>query len=74
MIAWTDAVKKELGLEVSVDVDALLNVARIAAHAVERPAAPITTYLVGIAVAQGADLTEACQKIEELSKKWSPTT
>jgi hypothetical protein len=70
MNEWADAIQKELGLNVSLDVDALLNVARIAAHTVERPAAPITTYLVGLAVAQGGNLDEICKKIDELAKRW----
>lgn len=43
MDAWIDAVKAELGLDVSVDIPAILDVAKVAAHSVERPAAPVTT-------------------------------
>lgn len=70
MNTWAEAVKKELGLNVSIDVDSLLDVARIAAHTVERPAAPVTTYLLGLAVAQGANLDEACKKISDLASTW----
>ena len=70
MKSWVDAVKKELSLDVSVDVEALLDIARVAAHTIERPAAPVTTYLLGIAVAHGFDFNEACQKIDALAKEW----
>lgn len=70
MNTWADAVQKELGLNVSIDVDSILDVARVAAHAIERPAAPITTFLLGIAVANGADFVEACDKIAVLAKAW----
>ena len=57
---WSDRVSEALDLgDVPVDIDAVLGLAGTAAHAVRRPAAPLTTYLVGIAVgkavAAGAD-------------------
>lgn len=70
MNTWVEAVKRELGLDLSIDVDALLDAARIAAHTIERPAAPVTTYLIGIAVANGADLDATCKKISELASTW----
>ncbi|MCD5345865.1 DUF6457 domain-containing protein [Agromyces sp. S2-1-8] len=57
---WADRVRAELDLpDVPLDVNAVLGVAGVAAHAVVRPAAPITTYLAGyaagVAAARGAD-------------------
>lgn len=49
---WISAVKDELGIDLDVDTGALLDVARDAAHSVARPAAPLTTFLVGYAAAQ----------------------
>jgi hypothetical protein len=49
---WTEALARELGVEVAVNISTLLEVARDAAHNVLRPAAPITTFLVGYAAAQ----------------------
>ena len=49
---WTAALAGELGVELDVDIDQLLEVARDAAHHVLRPAAPITTFLVGYAAGQ----------------------
>lgn len=67
---WIEAVRKELGVAVEAEVDTILNVARDAAHAVERKAAPMTTFLLGHAVANGADLKESVEKISNLAKNW----
>ena len=48
---WLQALCTELGIDVPVDVRLLLDVARDAAHQVERPAAPLTTFIVGYAAA-----------------------
>jgi hypothetical protein len=53
------------------DLAAILDGARHAAHEVERPAAPVTTYLMGMAVARGGDIHEISHKIEELAKAWA---
>jgi len=67
MNEWIASVKAELGLSVDVDVDLLLDVARDAAHNIARPSAPITTYLLGIAVANGADIKSTAAKIQQLA-------
>lgn len=57
---WTDALEAELGLPPgTVDVRAVLDLARDAAHAVARPAAPVTTYAVGFAEGLAAGLAAA---------------
>ena len=55
-----------------VDAQLLLDVARDAAHAVDRPAAPITTFLLGYAVAKAGDdkLSEAAHGLMRLSGEW----
>lgn len=73
MKTWTEAVSAELNLPGDVDVDVILDVARVAAHSVERPAAPITTYLLGVAVAGGMDVSEAAAKIRALAATWPPS-
>ncbi len=70
MDQWIDAVRAELGISTHVDIEAILDVARIAAHSIERPAAPVTTYLLGIAVAGGANLEDARRRIEALAESW----
>ena len=67
---WVDAVSRELGIATPVDVANLLDLARIAAHQVERPAAPLTTYLLGYAVGQGMDSAVARGKSAALAVKW----
>jgi hypothetical protein len=48
-----------------------LDVARDVAHQVARPAAPLTTYLLGVAVGRGADPTEAAARITALADQWT---
>lgn len=67
---WIDAVRLELGLEADVDLTTILDVARYAAHNVARPAAPVTTFLLGYAAAQGVNVADAAAKIEKLSEGW----
>lgn len=38
-----------LGVSAEIDITALLDLARDAAHGVARPSAPLTTFLVGLA-------------------------
>jgi hypothetical protein len=47
-------------------VRTLLDLARDSAHEVERIAAPLTTFLVGIAVGRGATLTPAAARATTL--------
>jgi hypothetical protein len=70
MKTWIDAVCAELDLPADVNVDVILDVARVAAHKVERPAAPVTTFLLGLVVAGGMDVNEAAAKIQDLAATW----
>ncbi len=58
---WLTEVAATLGIDLSVlDEQAVLDLARDAAHHVARPAAPLTTFLVGYAAgARSADSAEA---------------
>ncbi|MGW0766019.1 NTP transferase domain-containing protein [Streptomyces sp. NPDC002676] len=71
---WISAVKDELGIELDVDTGVLLDLARDAAHNVARPAAPLTTFLVGYAAAQGKGgpeaVAEAARKAAALALRW----
>ena len=48
---WIDELCDVLDIEVEVDEALILDLARDAAHLVERPAAPISTFLLGYAAA-----------------------
>lgn len=75
---WTAQLCADLGIEgLDVDVRGLLDLARDAAHSVDRPAAPLTTFLVGYAAALrggGADQVAECSRIaSEAASSWSAT-
>lgn len=49
---WTEQLTEALGVvDVEFEVDAILDLARDAAHQIDRPAAPLTTFIVGYAAA-----------------------
>ena len=53
---WIDELCDVLDVETDVDEALILDLARVAAHNVERPAAPISAYILGYASAvHGAD-------------------
>ncbi|MFG2890386.1 DUF6457 domain-containing protein [Streptomyces sp. NPDC048248] len=69
---WITAVKAELGIELDVDTPVLLDLARDAAHGVTRPAAPLTTFLIGFAAGQqGRDVAELSAKAAALANRWA---
>ncbi|MEV2210736.1 NTP transferase domain-containing protein [Streptomyces sp. NPDC050997] len=72
---WITAVKDELGIDLDVDTGLLLDLARDAAHGVARPAAPLTTFLVGYAAARAGGgpeaVAEASRKAAALALRWA---
>jgi hypothetical protein len=66
---WAQAVADELGVE-RPDTTLVLDLARDAAHGVQRPAAPLTTWLAGAAVAAGADPDDVAARIRALAASW----
>jgi hypothetical protein len=70
---WAGAVCGELGLDpASLDVPVILDMARDVAHGVARPAAPLTAYLLGVAVGQGRPLAGSAARISQLAAQWPP--
>jgi Domain of unknown function (DUF6457) len=68
---WTDAVCAELGLDRDDAVQkTVLNLARVTAHLVDRPAAPLTAYFLGAAVGRGQPLEETAARIQQLARAW----
>lgn len=59
---WVADVAAELGIELEIDIGEILDLARDAAHGVERTAAPLTTFLVGYAAAQTGGGSEAVRE------------
>jgi hypothetical protein len=69
--AWTEAACAELGLDPSAaPARVVLDLARDVAHQVERPAAPLTAYLLGVAVGQGQHAEDAARRLQELAAAW----
>ncbi|GAA3508654.1 DUF6457 domain-containing protein [Actinomadura keratinilytica] len=69
---WIEAVCRELGLaRGEVDRDLVLDLARDVAHGVARPGAPLTAFLLGLAVGRGAPARDAAARITELAESWA---
>ena len=72
--AWVAAAAAELGLTAGeVQTKQVLDVARDVAHQVLRPGAPVTAYLMGLAVGRGADPADVAARISALAKDWPGT-
>lgn len=70
MDEWLQRLADELQVEADVPVGLLLDVARVAAHSVERRAAPLSTFLVGVAVGAAgpnADVEAICRRAVSLA-------
>jgi hypothetical protein len=60
---WIDELMDVLDIEVELDEALVLDVAREAAHRVQRPAAPISTFLLGYASGLAGGGTEEVEKL-----------
>jgi hypothetical protein len=81
---WTATVAAELGLDAGAlaaavtgrePVDLVLDMTKDVAHGVARPAAPLTAYLLGLAVGSAGDpaiARELATRISELAQEWTP--
>ncbi|GAA1966531.1 hypothetical protein GCM10009738_48160 [Kitasatospora viridis] len=72
---WMAEAAAELGIDPAVDTKQLLDLARVVVHGVDRPAAPLTAFLLGWAAAtQGGDaaaVTRAAERIAALAERWA---
>jgi hypothetical protein len=69
---WADALCTELGLDLDEAVQkTVLNLARVAAHQVDRPAAPLTAFFLGEAVGRGLPLAETAARIQQLARDFA---
>ena len=70
--SWTEAVCAEFGIDPSAAATrTVLDVTRDVAHEVARPAAPLTAYLLGVAVGRGEPLDAAAERLRELVARWA---
>jgi hypothetical protein len=68
---WTGTICAELGLDPNdVSQKTVLNLARVAAHTVDRPAAPLTAFVLGLAVGRGKPLAETAERLQQLARGW----
>jgi hypothetical protein len=71
---WIDELMDVLDIEGEIDEGLILDVARQAAHRVQRPAAPISTYLLGYAAALAGggaeEVEELAGRVLDLAEKW----
>ena len=68
---WTEALCAELGLDPEEGTQkTVLNLARVAAPLVDRPAAPLTAYFLGVAVGRGEPLAETAERLQQLARRW----
>lgn len=63
---WTTAVRAELGLDDDPQTGLVLRMAKDVAHGVVRPGAPVTAYLMGLAVGRGADPADVGRRVQAL--------
>ena len=67
--SWTEAACAELGLDPAT-VDERLTLPRVVAHRVDRPAAPLTAFLAGLAAGRGEPLAAAVASLIALARAW----
>jgi uncharacterized protein DUF6457 len=68
---WTEALCAELGLDPGEGTQkTVLDLARVAAHLVDRPAAPLTAYFLGVAVGRGEPPAETAARLQQLARRW----
>jgi hypothetical protein len=58
----------------AAEIRTVLDLARDAARAADRTAAPLTAYLVGVAVGRGLTLPGASDLVRALAARWTEST
>jgi hypothetical protein len=71
---WIDELADVLDVETEVDEGLILDLARVAAHEVQRTAAPISAYLLGFAAGAGnldpEKIERLAGKAQQLAESW----
>lgn len=70
---WLEAATQELGLDATeVDIATVLDVAKHVAHEVARPAAPLSTFLLGVALGSAkGDLSALSKQLVSRAHQWA---
>ena len=69
--AWLAAAGPAVGVDpAEIPSGLVLDLARDVAHNVVRPGAPVTAYLLGLAVGRGADPSVAAARLSDLAGSW----
>lgn len=72
---FTEAACAELALPPdAVDTALILDLAREVAHNTVRPGAPVSTYLLGLAVGRGGDPAELAARLTALARSFADQT
>jgi hypothetical protein len=73
---WADTVAAELGIDAPSpdELRLVLDVAREVAHNVLRPGAPVSTFLLGVAVGRGLAFDPAATAIVDLARRAAPAS
>lgn len=76
--SWVEHLCATLGVEATaVDMRALLDATRDVAHHVDRPAAPVSAFVIGLAAARDGGTPEAvraaCARTAEAAREWEAT-
>jgi len=71
---WIDEACDVLDIDPEVDEGLVLDLAKIAAHQVQRPAAPVTAYLLGYAAgvreADPDQIEQLAARLQALAERW----
>jgi hypothetical protein len=66
---WVGELCDALGISAPPDRDLVLDLARDAAHGIARPAAPLTTFLVGLAAGLRGGSPDDIAAVAEIAKR-----
>ena len=72
LATWSRELVSAFDLQHDVDLATVLDLARVAAHGVARPAAPVTTFIAGLAVARGIPLADVLDEVERRTAALHP--
>jgi hypothetical protein len=68
---WTEAACAELGVQADdAAIGTVLQLTHDVSHQVDRPAAPVSAFLLGLAVGAGLPLADAAARLRALAAGW----